>query len=265
MRLMSLVPAAFVLSVSWPSFAQEWVEYASRIDRFTVNFPAEPEVRDIAYRSEYGVTLPGRVYSHVSGPNRYSVTVVDYANIEKRHAERLENCTAYPNLCNNPWIADLRGALDYAAWSFIQRDAKVTHYAYGNMDRVEGRHIQLTNADRSRTFAAVHMHENHLYVLEGTVPAGSPPPGLFQQSLGFLDKDGIRVRYETVYANGYPPPPRVQYGQPGAGVPDLSGLQLGESRTFTEGPFAGQTWGIDGSGQPYRVQEGAPSTVQGFP
>ena len=58
------------------------------------------------------------------------------------------------------------------------------------------------------------MHENRLYILEGTVSAGSPPPGLFQQSLGFLDKEGIRVRYDTVYSNMYPPPSRVQYQVP---------------------------------------------------
>lgn len=281
MRLNPLVPAAWVLWISWPAFAQppspqvsaslsergggDWVEFASRTDRFTVNFPAEPQVREIPYRTEYGIALPAHVYSHESRSGRYSVTVVDYANVEKIHAERLKNCTAYPNLCNSPWVADLRGALDYAAWGFLQRDAKVTHYAYGNMDRVEGRNIQLANADRSRTFAAVHMHENRLYILEGTVPAGAPPPGLFQQSLGFLDEDGIRVRYESVYANSYPPPPRVQYGRQGIGVPDLSGLKQGMRRTFTEGPFAGQTWGVDGSGQPYLVQERAPSAVQGVP
>ena len=46
------------------------------------------------------------------------------------------------------------------------------------------------NADRSRTFADVAMHERKLYVLEGTVPKGYPPPGLFQQSLEWEDKDG---------------------------------------------------------------------------
>ena len=211
MRLIPLVSAAFVLCMSGPSFAQEWIEYASQVDLFTVNFPAEPRVRDITYLTEYGITLPGRVHSYEDGPNRYSVTVVDYANVQNIHAERLKNCKAYPNTCNNPWNGELRGALDYAAWSFLQRDAKVTHYAYYNTDRVEGRRIQLSNADRSRTFAAIHMHDNRLYLLEGTVPAGAPPPGLFQQSLGFLDKEGVRVRYEAVYANGYPPPPRVQY------------------------------------------------------
>ena len=90
-------------------------------------------------------------------------------------------------------------------------------------------------------------------------------PGLFQQSLGFLDAEGIRVRYETTYANRYPPPPLVQYGPQPASVPDLSELRPGMRRRFTDGPFAGQTWGVDGSGQPYLVQEGAPSSSQGFP
>ena len=212
MRLTPVISAAaLVLSISRPSFGQEWIEYASRADFFSVNFPGQPKVQDITYPTEYGITLPGRVHSSEAGPNRYSVTVVDYANVQKIHQERLKNCKAYPNLCNNPWVGELRGALDYAAWNFFRRDAKVTHYAYYNTDRVEGRRIQLSNADQSRTFAAIHMHENRLYILEGTVSAGSPPPGLFQQSLGFLDKEGTRVRYEAVYSNAYPPPPRVKY------------------------------------------------------
>ena len=215
MRLMPLVSAAFALLVAGPSFAQEWIEYVSRADFFTANFPGEPQVQDIAYPTEYGITLPGRVHSVENGPNRYSATVIDYANVQETHAERLEGCRAYPNLCNNPWLSELRGALDYAAWSFLQRDANVTHYAYYYSERVEGRRIQLTNADQSRTFAAIHMHENRLYIFEGTTPPGAPSPALFQQSLGFVDEEGIRVRYETIYANMYPPPPRVQYGQQG--------------------------------------------------
>ena len=262
MRLIPLVAAAFVLLVSGPAFGQEWTEYASRADFFTVNFPGEPEVRDIAYPTEYRVTLPGRVHSVTNGSSRYSVTVIDYTNVQEVHAERLEGCQARSrsnaNLCNSPWINELRGALDYAASKFLQRDAEVTHYAYYNAERVEGRRIQLTNADRSRTFAAIHMHENRLYIFEGTVPPGAPPPGLFQQSLGWVDEEGIRVRYETIYANMYSPPPRVQYGQQATGVPDLSGVPMGGRRSFTDGPFAGQTWGVDGSGGPFRIEEGAP-------
>jgi hypothetical protein len=206
MRLIPLVSAAFVLLISGPVFAQEWIEYVSRADLFSVNFPAQPEVRDITYQSEYGMTLPGRVHVYQDGPNRYSVTVVDYSNIQKLHADRLVGCKAYPNLCNNPYVGELRGALDFAAWSFMQRDVKVTHYAYYNTDRVEGRRLQLLNADKSKTFAAIHMHQNRLYILEGTVAPSAPPPGLFQQSLGFVDQDGRRIRYASIYSNAYPAP-----------------------------------------------------------
>ena len=235
MRLSPLASAAVVLLMSGPAFAQEWIQYVSRADFFNVNFPSEPEVRDITYPTEYGVTLPGRVHSVENGPNRYSVTVVDYASAEE---------------------AELRGAIDYAVFGFLQRDAKVTHYAYYNAERVEGRRIQLTNADRSRTFAAIHMHEDRLYILEGTVPPGVPPPGLFQQSLGFVDEDGIRVRYDTIYDNMYPPPARVQYAAPTPGAaPELAGVPMGGRRRFTDGPFAGQTWGVSGQGDVYLIQD----------
>ena len=136
MHPIPLASAAVVLLVAGPSFAQEWIEYIDRTDLFTVNFPTEPEVRDITYPTEYGITLPGRVHSVEDGPYRYSVTVVQYASVEAIHAERLRGCQAYPNLCNNPWIGELRGALDYAAWGFLQRDATVTHYAFYNSDRL---------------------------------------------------------------------------------------------------------------------------------
>jgi hypothetical protein len=90
MRLIPLVSAAFALLVAGPSFAQEWVEYASRADFFTVNFPRDPGVRDIAYPTEYGITLPGRVHSVENGLNRYSVTVIEYANVQEIHANRLK-------------------------------------------------------------------------------------------------------------------------------------------------------------------------------
>src|SRR2546427_3768026 len=69
---------------------------------------------------------------------------------------------------------------------------------------VEGHSIQVTNnADQSRTFAFVAMHEHRLYILEGTVPKGYPEPGLFQQSMGWVDKDGTGIRYQMIYSNSY--------------------------------------------------------------
>ena len=212
MRRIALIAAALSLVISGPAFAQEWIEYASQPDFFTVNFPSQPKVQEITYTTEYRITLPARVYSSADGPNRYSVTVVDYTGAAKIHAEQNAKCKAtdaYPDICGDRSRGDLRGAIVWATSQLLQRDAKMTFYAYYNLDLVEGHQLQLTNSDGSRTFAAIHMHENRLYILEGTVPKGAPQPALFQQSLGFIDKEGKRIRYSTIYSNAYPPPPRL--------------------------------------------------------
>ena len=158
MRVNALV-LSVLLAIPGLAAAQEWEEYVSLQDGFRLNFPGQPTVRDITYQTEYGITLPARIHIHEAGASRYSVTVVDYSNVEKIHAERLKGCKAYPNLCTNPFVGELRGAMDFAVLPFLQRDAKVTHYAYAITDRVEGRRIQLLNPDRSRTFVAIYMHE----------------------------------------------------------------------------------------------------------
>ena len=52
MRLISVMTPALILCLSGPSFAQEWIQYASKADLFGVNFPVEPKVQDIAYPTE---------------------------------------------------------------------------------------------------------------------------------------------------------------------------------------------------------------------
>jgi hypothetical protein len=157
-------------------------------------------------------TLPARVYSASRGAERYSVTVVDYNALEQQGIERSKtcppgnaNCRANAGAALGPgyWRHDERGAVLYATFKLLQRDAKLTDLAWEWQDMVEGHNIQLTNADGSRTFAYVSMHERKLYILEGTVPKGSPEPGLFQQSLGYVDKDGNGIRYQIIYSNSY--------------------------------------------------------------
>ena len=83
------------------------------------------------------------------------------------------------------------------------------------MDLVGGHQLHLTNIkDRSRTEAGVYMHQNKLYILEGTVPEGYPEPGLFQQSLGWIDENGRPFRYTSLYMNGFPAPKTI----PGSGL-----------------------------------------------
>jgi hypothetical protein len=215
MRL-ALVSTALVIGLSAPSFAQEWIEYANREDRFTCNFPAQPTVTTTTYRSEHGADLPARVYSAEQGRSRYSVTVVDYNQVQRILTERAKSCPAGAEPClgspgdEGHWKADMRGAIVFASWRLMQRDAKLTSFVWNFVDMVEGHQLQLTNnADKSRTFAGIYMHQNKLYIIEGTVPANYPEPGLFQQSLGWLDENGIGLRYQTYYSNSYPPPPRV--------------------------------------------------------
>ena len=225
MRLISIIATASILSASGPAFAQEWSEFANREDRFTCNFPGQPTVTETTWISEYGAELPARVYGAELGSSRYAVTVVDYNHAQRILTEKAEACPPGAERCSGGgstgegyWRHDVRGAILYATWTFLQRDATVTHMGYNQVDRVEGHQLHLTNnADQSRTFVSIYMHEDKLYILEGTVPAGYPEPALFQQSLGWLDEDGVGLRYQSTYSNGFPPPPRVERGPAEAG------------------------------------------------
>src|SRR5216684_914400 len=75
MRLTPLISAVLAISVSGPLFAQEWVEFASREDRFTCLFPTQPNVTETTFLSQHEANLPARVYTASQGQSRYSVTV----------------------------------------------------------------------------------------------------------------------------------------------------------------------------------------------
>jgi len=209
MRLMPLMSSALVLALSGTSFAQEWADFAAREDRFAVNFPGQPKITDTTWTSQVGVVLPARVYSGMSGAGRYSVTVVDYNPMERVLVEKSRNCPPGAETCAGIhdwglgyWKIDLRGAVVYATSKLLQRDVKITNMMANFQDLVAGQELQLTNnADQSRTFASIYMHENRLVILEATVPKGYPPPTIFQQSLGWLDENGTRIRYQNIYYN----------------------------------------------------------------
>ena len=199
--------------------AQEWAEYVSRDDRFTANFPGTPQITQTTYKSQFGADLPARVYSAALGQSRFSLTVADYNLVEKLLTEKSKSCPAGAETCKGNasptsstgagyWKVDLAGAMIYATWKYMQRDAKVTEFGWNNIDLVEGHLLHLTNRDNSRTYVGIFMHENKLYISEATVPPGAPEPGLFQQSLAFIDENGKNIRYSTYYHNGFPVPSR---------------------------------------------------------
>lgn len=187
-----------------PALAQDWDEFTSRDDRFSVNVAGQPDVETISWPTEYGMVMPGRVYRFTRGAERYALTVIDYTGAEQQYAQK-----------NHPpsfrqaryWQIDIQASIQYAATKLFRTrpGAKVTYDAWHYIDLVEGHQLHLTNPDGTRTIAGIYLHENRLYILEATVPATAPEPALFVQSLGFLDEQGNRVRYDEIYSNRLPP------------------------------------------------------------
>ncbi len=192
MRILNPSLAALLLCSGAVS-AQEWAYFADQSEYFSVNFPGEPEVRVISYDSEYGATLPAKVYSVRNGDSLHSITVVDFTQAQRIYQELPDRTDEGNNAAL--WLYDQRASVAYAARDFRLRGGEVTYDAWHHIDLVEGHQLQITNPDRSRTYAGMYLHAGRLYVLEATVPAGSLPQGLFQQSLSFLDEDGARIRY----------------------------------------------------------------------
>lgn len=212
--LVRFISAAAIVCSSTLVFAQGWIDYVGRDDRFSVNFPGQPKVEAIEWPGEYGPMFPARVHSYEAGGARYSVTVVDYTNTRAIHAKMQKN-----QADELPIYADLDpvGSIQYAATKLYRQrpGAKVTYDAYHYIDLVSGQQLQLTNADQSRTFVGIYLHDARLYILDATVPPKAPQPGLFQQSLSFLDENGARVRHRQIYY--YVPPPRPGRRDGGAG------------------------------------------------
>jgi hypothetical protein len=223
--MMRTASFAFVLALAMSGLAtaQDWTEYQNIPDGFKVAFPGTPKITDTTWTTEYGYKAPAHVYTAERGKERYTLTVADYNAIEAQGIERRKGCPPGAEPCvgsdiSGPgyWKHDIRGAMIYAAKQYLQRDVKMTNYTWQHQDLIEGAELQLTsNVDQSRTFVFIAMHENKLYILDGTVPKGYPQPGLFQQSMGFVDKEGRGIRYRTMYSNeiyGLKEAPTPSYG-----------------------------------------------------
>jgi hypothetical protein len=199
-RVSSTVPVvAFLLSAvsfSADALAQQWTEYVSREDRFVTQFPGVPEVREITWDSEYGAVFPGRVHALDVDERHFSVTVIDYSDAKAIHEARTNSTEADDPASYQYWRIDKLASMAYAATQFRRRGGEVTYDAWHHIDRVPGHQLQITNPDGSRTFAGIYLHQDHLFIIEATVPRGTPPQGMFQQGLRFIDEEGRTIRYQ---------------------------------------------------------------------
>ena len=178
MRNVILIGMFLAMTISSAATAQEWMEYKNVGDNFAVNFPGEPKVENIMYRLESGREVSARVYGVENDAGHFTVTVVDYENVD---ADESAN------------------AIDYAADNFRQR-SDVTSDEVGGYEGMNTQMLQMTNPDSSRSYVAiVHPPANssilRLFIAEGRAPPDGIVPGLFQQSLSLRDQDGVRVRY----------------------------------------------------------------------
>ena len=224
MRIFRLLSAALILLASAAASAQGWIEYINQTDLFIVNFPGETEVTETTHHSAFDADFPARVYTVENRRGRYSITVVDYRDTERIHLARTNRTEA--NSSSSIWITDVRASIAHAAQGFRERGGKVTYDAWADIDKIEGHQLQITNPDQSRSFISIHLHASRRYILEGTVPPGAAPPGIFQQSLGILDEEGRRIRY-IIDADGNRTRMDVMHEWIGVD-PELAGDQLVE-------------------------------------
>jgi hypothetical protein len=212
MPIAALLLSLLLLAPSVAAAQGEWEVFLSPQDSFTVNFPGKPKIAEISWQSQLGFTLPGRVYSAEKGRERFSVTVVDYRPLEAQGIARWKQCPPGNAQCRDGgetigqayWKQDERGAIAFAIAKYLKNPAyEVTDYAWDWQDMVEGYHLQLKGGGM-RTLVYVAMHDRKLYVLEAVSPESFPEPALFTHSIGYLDKDGKKIRYtETVYSGSY--------------------------------------------------------------
>ena len=226
MRLRYLALAAIVLCPGGAALSQEWIEYVNLPDRFAMIFPGMPEVEETTRMSAHDVVFPARVYTFNDGRSHYALTVVDYTEAERRHRERPDQTDASSGA--RFWIMDTRASMAHAAQQIRERvraaDGEITYEGWADIDKIEGHQMQITHAEGSRTFVAIHLNASRLYILEATSPPGFPPPAWFQQSLRFLDEEGRRIRY-TMDTDGQ----RIDIR-----VTDLADIYEGVTRVIVE-------------------------------
>jgi len=193
--LQRLIILSLVFCICESAVAQRWISYESPTDGFRIAAPGEFVIDEFDFETEYGIVVPARVFSHNNDNGRYSVTVVDYREAQRLHDERLEEIGAL----YQPIYAqvDVRGSIAYMAKRIRDRANTVDYDAYHYISRIEGHQLQTTNPDHTRTFAALYLYMSRLYVIEATVVPNVAPPGMFQQSLEFIDENGEMITFRN--------------------------------------------------------------------
>ena len=200
------VAVAFVVSVA-PLWAQDWIEYTDRADRFAVSLPAQPAVRSFTYTSWRGAQLPARAHELQQGPRRYAVTVVD-VGMDKDVTKRLAGLAGIPIA---PYRAFTRRAYEGGAVSVQEIAASLRLPVFVKPARL-GSSVGISRVDAAADLdAALDLalaHDDKVLVEE--LLAGKEvecsvlglPPDLATSLVGEITYDAEWYDYEAKYAAG---------------------------------------------------------------
>ena len=176
MRLTRLIPAALALCLSAPAYAQGWEEYTNREDHFTVNFPGEPAVQAITYKTGKGTSLPRHVYTAKDARGgEYKITVINYATAKGEQAS----------------------AVDEAAKA-LRTKGTIKYDGAEHQNNMRSQRISLSLPNGRFLLAEALMDRaDHMFIMEADTPPNMPPPSQFQASLQVLDDSGVALRYKN--------------------------------------------------------------------
>jgi hypothetical protein len=182
MRSVSLIPAIVALFLSSTASAQVWEEYVNRENFFQVNFPGEPTMTEVPYRTVKGTNLTARVFTATAPSSSitagtYKVTVVDYSNAQ----------------------GELGDAIEQARQAMLAKGA-VKYDGRENLDMHRSWRVTVETPNSRILGEILIAANNRVYIVEGETPINLPPPAQFQASIQVLNNEGVRIRTRTEIA-----------------------------------------------------------------
>jgi len=171
--------AAVAVCLSSAVYAQAWSEYLNREEFFTVNFPGDPKVTEVAYKTGKGTMLKAKVFTATAPAGsitagRYAMTVVDYGSAQGELSTAVADAAKVYRAKGNPTYDDT-----------------------GNVNRIKSQRQTIETPNMTYLMTEILAHGTRLYIVEAETAMNVPPPAQFQASVQILDEKGERIRYEN--------------------------------------------------------------------
>lgn len=142
--------------------------YANCQEGFVVLFPHEPAMREISYSAPGGGNFPAHEYSVEQGGNRFSVTVVDYANGPKADRQIVDQV-----------LADLSKKGDVRTRANVE-------IGVGK----PGGQLNIVQPNGRQLRASAYMAQHRLYITQADAVMGDNQALQFEQSIAMVNRAG---------------------------------------------------------------------------